>query len=222
MKAITIGYLGRSAGLLLLMAICATRAEAQDCQALLRQILSGGSNVPWGMAAADEYNRKCLGQPTLPQPIPQPTYNPPTYNPEQTYNPQGTYEAPIQNNIANLIFQEASKLGEFIIKVQPLRENIPLSSGTKMMELYPAPPPAPTGYIDPFAAGTFPPIKQSTSGPVKSYGSIWDPSQWATLSPPAEPSTTPEQPKPSSGPCGPYAAQTGVCSGPYTGFDRDR
>src|SRR5262249_51236746 len=135
----------------------------------------------------------------------QPAYNPPIYNQQPTYNPQPynqqpSYPAP---SVTNMILQELATLGGMINKLQPLRQNIPLSSGLKMMDFVGAPPPAPTDYVDPFAAGTFPPITQSASGPVKPQGSIWDPSQLTTLSPPAvpePPSTAPQQP--SSGPCG--------------------
>jgi hypothetical protein len=151
-------------------------------------------------------------------PYQQPSYNPaPTYT-APTYTPQPSYSAP---SISNRIMQEWAALGGMINNLQPLRQNIPLSSGLRMMETVVAPPPASIDYVDPFAARTFPPITQSTSGPVKQYGSIWDPNEWTTLSPsavPEPPSAVPQQPAPSSGPCGPYAEQTGVCSAPVTGF----
>ena len=160
-------------------------------------------------------DRNCLNQP---QPNP-PPYNSPSYNPSP-YNPPAIDVAPTDNSASMRIVREWAKLGEQIMKGQPLRQSIPLSAGTKMMETVAAPPPAPTNYVDPFAAGTFPPITQSTSGPVKPHGSVWDPSQQVGLSPPAKPPVAPQQPSPSSGPCGPYAVQTGVCSDPITGFGR--
>jgi hypothetical protein len=201
----------RGAGFVLLFATSATRVEAQNCQVIKQQLLSGGSDVAWALRAQDYYNRNCLGRQDQQTPPPGPS------NP--TSNPQPTYQTPTRNTLPNPLLQEFSKLGEFIKKGQPLRQNIPLSSGVKMMETVAAPPPAPTDYVDPFAARTFPAITKSASGPVRP-GSIWDRSQWVTLSPPAAPSAPPtQQPSPSSGPCGPYAAQTGVCSAPVTGFD---
>jgi len=213
MKGIAAAYLMRLVGLILLLSTCVTPVEAQNCQALLQQILSGGANVAWAVAAQQEYNRNCLGQKA----------QPPRSNPRRTYNPSPPtpYQAPTPNTLPRKVMLEEAKLGEMINKGQPLRQNIPLSSGTKMMETVAAPPPAPANYVDPFAVGTFPAITKSTSGPVRPHGSIWDPSQSVTLSPPAAPSAPPQpQPTPSSGPCGPYAAQTGVCSAPVTGFGR--
>jgi hypothetical protein len=209
MKAMAVGYLVRRAGLCLVLATCATRAQGQNCQALLQQIISGGADVQWAMAAQQEYNNNCLGQRQQ-----QPRSPPPTYNQTPTYNPQPNGAA--TQKIPNKISQEWTKLGEMLMKGQPLRQDIPLSAGLKMMETVAAPPPAPTGYVDPFAARTFPAITRSTSGPVRP-GSIWDPSQMVSLSPPAAPSATSQKASPSSGPCGPYGT---LCNAPITGFDR--
>jgi hypothetical protein len=216
MKAIAAGSLVRRAGLFLVLATCATRAEAQDCQALMQQLLSGGSDVQWAMRAQEELNRNCRGQTVQPPQNQQPTYIAPTYNPQQN-------AAPTQNSLPNAMLQELAKLGELTKPPQQmLPKDIPLSSGTVKMETVAAPPPAaPTDYADPFAQSTpapgSAPMTQSPSGPVKSYGSIWDPNQITGLSPPAAPSVTPQQPSPKPGPCGLYGE---LCNAPFTGFDR--
>jgi hypothetical protein len=202
-----------SVAIVFLLATCVKRAEAQNCQAIMQQLLSGGHDVAWALRAQDYYNRNCLGRQPETPPLPQPSY--------PTYDLQPAYQAPTFDTLTNTLLQEFSKLGELINKGQPLRQNIPLSNGTKTMDTVAAPPPAPSDYVDPFAARTFPPITQSTAGPVTRRGNIWDPSNWVELSPPPRPSATPEQRlTPAPGPCGPYAPLTGVCSAPITGFGR--
>jgi hypothetical protein len=146
----------RGAGFALLIATSATPVEAQNCEAIMRQLLSGGADVGWAQRAQDYLNRNCSGN--QPQPsIPQPSY--PTYNPQPTYqtpNPLPNYQTP------NAVVQEFAKIGEFIMRGQPLRKDIPLSSGVMQMENVKQPPPAPQNYVDPFAAGTFTPPTQSS------------------------------------------------------------
>jgi hypothetical protein len=195
--------LSATAGLCLLMFAGAPRAEAQDCQSMLNQLLNGqpGYGSPqWGQGIADQYNSNCLGGQSQ-QPSSQP---------------------PAENLFDNAVTRELSALDTMLIRGQPQRQDIPLSSGTVMMQNAPAPPPAPTNYVDPFAARTFPPITESAAGPVKKYGSIWDPSQWVRLSPPAQTPPAAQTPGTQSGPCGPYAAQTGDCRAPVTGFQQGR
>lgn len=191
----------RSLIILALLGLSATGVRAQDCQAVLNQLLSGGANVGWAMNAQNWYNANCLGQRQ------QPSYQPPI-------------NYPVSNNDwINRRTNEFAALGNYIQKARPLRKDIPLSAGTVRMETVNAPPPAPADYADPFAARTFPPIKESVAGPVKRYGSIWDPSQWVSMSPPAEPAGA-KAPEPTSGPCGRYGSLSGVCAAPVTGFGR--
>jgi hypothetical protein len=230
MKAIAVGSLVRRAGLFLGLATCATGAEAQNCQALLNQILSGGSNVEWAMAASQEYNSKCQGGQTVQPPRNQePRFTPPTFNPQQNaapYNPPrnaAPYNpprnaAPTQNSTPNTALQELAALSQMLVMTQPpLPQGIPLSNGTVRQEAPVVQQMASPDYVDPFAQRT--PLSGSapTSDPVRSYGSIWDPSQSVGLSPPAAPSATPQQQSPKPGPCGLYGE---VCNAPITGFDR--
>jgi len=99
MKARTVSYVTGGAALLLLLAAGTTRAEALDCQALLRQILEGGAmGGAWGNAKAQEYNSNCLGQPPR---GPQPTRTTPTYKPQM--NAAGTAAASPFNQQPNVI-----------------------------------------------------------------------------------------------------------------------
>lgn len=203
----------RRAGLVLLIATSVEPAEAQDCQVILQQLLSGGADVGWAMRAQDYYNRNCLGRqpqqsmPQRPYPTPQPTYQAPVYNPPPTY------QAPHPR------VEEFAKLGEFVMSGQPLRKDIPLSSGVRQMDTVRQPPPAPQNYSDPFTTGPANPPTQSMGPlppPSKPRGSIWDdPNNWVQLAPPSGPPAPQQQPATSSVPCPPD-----VCSPPITGFDR--
>jgi hypothetical protein len=106
-----------------------------------------------GQWVADGLGYRCV--PNQSQPIPQfqPHYSPP----------------PQENTINNAITNELSWLGSLIRNRAPLQQNIPLSGGLVMMQNAVAPPPAPSGYRDPFGTpqATTPPPPSPSSGPVQ-------------------------------------------------------
>lgn len=175
--------LPRMFGLAILALLCAgpERADAQDCQAILNQLLSGHpgyGSAERATALGNQYNNCMAGQ----------QQQAPVYQQQQ----QQPYQLP-QSDFANTpVIRELTALSTLTSRNQPLRQDIPLSSGTVMMELVPAPPPAPRNYVDPFAARSFPAITSSAAGPVR-RGSIWDPSQWVTMQPPK--TNTPSSPQ---------------------------
>jgi hypothetical protein len=67
--------------------------------------------------------------------------------PMPRFNPQYEAPAPRDNVYNNFITRESVRLSGLIMRGQPLRQNIPLSSGVAVQQTYIAPP---AKYVDPF------------------------------------------------------------------------
>lgn len=142
--------------LVVIFAFCAS-ANAQDCS----QYVGAKARAAWEGNLAlvyelDAQEKQCLSQRQQPQYAPGPQYQPPP-----------------QNNFVNSAqLRELSALGGFVNRNAVLPQGIPLSSGTVMMQNAPAPPPAPTNYVDPFAARWTPPVSTNSAPHVN--GNIRD------------------------------------------------
>jgi hypothetical protein len=164
------------------------QATALDCNAILYQIINGGTgyaNYQHVLALKETYNHNCLGahpsdlpQRYGPRPIPQPEAPPPEPSPAEDYN----------NALTQAIAAENEYFGRLVMRGAPLPQNVPLSSGTQMMQNVTAPPPAPATFVDKFA-----PLTQTPgSGPAKLNSNLGD---IKTLQPPA--ASNPAAPPPS-------------------------
>jgi hypothetical protein len=178
----------------LLSIISVDQAVAQDCAAIFQQIIHGqpGFGSPERAAAlSDFYNRNCRNARPVDVPAP--------FRPERIPEPQIVYPQPPDSSIYqapppqidiynNPLTREAERLGSLLMQGQPLRQNIPLSSGTVMMQNVPAPPPAPVDYKDPFAPPpNIPnPSPRAPIGSPRGGGSLTD---IGTLQPPPAPGT---------------------------------
>jgi hypothetical protein len=145
-----------------------SQAQMFQCPAGSASVSGGGGMMCMCPDGSYAGMSGCQSQPVQPQYVP----------------PQ---EPPPQPNIFdNALTREFERLGEMLMKGEPLRQDIPLSSGLVAMQNAPAPPPAPNGYSDPFAARWTPPAS-ANSAPHTS-GSIWDPNNAVRLEPPPPPS----------------------------------
>ena len=117
----------------------------------------------------------------------------PRNTPAPRFEPQ--YQPPRQqdNIYNNPVTREWESLGNQTMSRQPLRQNIPLSSGVVQQEIYVPPPPS--NYVDPFGSSG-PSYGSSTyrpSEPARAPGNIWDPNQAVRMQPPQPqaPTSTP-------------------------------
>ncbi len=133
----------------MLVGFWATAANAQNCGhwMQLKAEAAGAGNLQLLYQYDAEYHR-CLNS------GPSTTYVPTTPH----FNP--TYQPPQSNSIYNNPISRAwEQLGQRVMAGQPLRQNIPLSSGLVRQEIYVPPPPS--NYGDPFAARVITPSRPS-------------------------------------------------------------
>lgn len=121
-----------------LIACGVSAANGQNCQQLFygpKLNAAAASNLQL-LNQLDAQERQCYAN-AHSRPTPMPRFDP-------------QYHAPQQNDIYNNpVMREFESLGERTMRGQPLRQNIPLSSGVVRQEIYVPPPPS--NYVDPFA-----------------------------------------------------------------------
>jgi hypothetical protein len=117
-------------------------AQAQvDCTAIMNEMRSIGpayGSYERTIALGNIYNNNCLGG-RVQQPAP--------------VIPPRPYEAspppPVVDEAERAVLDQFERLGNSLMGAQPLRRDIPLSSGVVPQETYVPPPPE--NYVDPFA-----------------------------------------------------------------------
>jgi hypothetical protein len=146
-------FIGARVAVLIFVSLWTAGANAQNCGHWM-QLKAGAAragNLQLLYQYDAEYQRCLHSGPSTVHVPPAPPFNP-SYRPPQNNS--------IYNNAVSRAYEQ---LGQRVMAGQPLRQNIPLSSGVVRQELYVPPPPS--NYVDPFAARVITPAPSKPFDP---------------------------------------------------------